>query len=408
MKIEFQRKVDRILGTLLCRIISCFYRKPTKVFTPVKAERILVILLSEMGSLVLAYPMFQRIKEEFASASLSVLLFEKNREILEILDVTDSDNILTINNESMVRFIKDSVLIFRGMQKKKFDIAIDCELFARVSSIFALLSGAKIRVGFHPYTQEGLHRGNFINRPVLYNPYHHMSQQFLTMIHAINSSAVPTSKYPVLYENLSPPPVEFGSEEIGRMGNRLCNDFREIRGKKLVLIYPSGGELPIRAWPLPHYCQVAQQLIKEGYAVAVIGLSSDKELAREILSCCQHPYCVDLTGYTQTIRELMLIFHHASLLITNDGGPPQFAALTPIPTIIFFGPETPILYGPQDNKSVVFFNSLACSPCLTAYNHRNSPCDGDNLCLKSISPDRVMAKALEILEDPAFAKLASV
>jgi ADP-heptose:LPS heptosyltransferase len=361
-----------------------------------------------MGSLVLAYSMFQRIKEEFASASLSVLLFEKNREILEILDVTDSDNILTINNESMVGFIKDSVRILRDMRKKKFDIAIDCELFARVSSIFALLSGAKIRVGFHPYTQEGLHRGDFINRPVLYNPYHHMSQQFITMIHAINSSAVPTSKYPILSENLSPPPVEFGSEEISRMGNRLCNDFREIRGKKLVLIYPSGGELPIRAWPLSHYCQISQKLIKEGYAVAVIGLSSDKELAREILSCCQHPCCVDLTGYTQNIRELMLIFHHASLLITNDGGPPQFAALTPIPTIIFFGPETPTLYGPQDNKSVVFFEPLACSPCLTAYNHRNSPCDGDNLCLQSISPDRVMAKALEILEDPAFAKLASV
>ncbi len=228
------------------------------------------------------------------------------------------------------------------------------------------------------------------------------------MIDAINSSTVPTSKCRILSENLSPPPVEFGSEEIRRMGNRLYNDFREIRGKKLVLIYPSGGELPIRAWPLPHYCQISQKLTKEGYAVAVIGLSSDKELAREILSCCQHPYCVDLTGYTQTIRELMLIFHHASLLITNDGGPPQFAALTPIPTIILFGPETPTLYGPQDDKSVVFFDSLACSPCLTAYNHRNSPCDGDNVCLKSISPDRVMAKALEILEDPALAKLASV
>lgn len=39
----------------------------------------------------------------------------------------------------------------------------------------------------------------------------------------------------------------------------------------------------------------------------------------------------------------MVLFHLAALLITNDGGPGQFAALTPVPVIIFFGPETPAL-----------------------------------------------------------------
>ncbi len=399
MKVDFQRKVDRILGGFLCRILSLFHRKPPKVRIPAKADRILVILLSEMGSLVLAYPMFQRIKQEFTTASLCVLLFEKNREILEILDVTDADNILTISNESMTHFMRDSVHILKEMRKNKFDIVIDCELFARVSAIFAFLSGAATRVGFHPYTQEGLHRGNFINRPVLYNPYHHISQQFITLVDAINSPAVPTSKYPVAVENPKTPAAKFHSEEMSRMEERLCSDFGEIKGRKLVLVYPSGGELPIRAWPLSYYCQVSLKLIQAGYSVAVIGLPGDKALANEILSYCQSPYCVDLTGYTQTIRELMLLFHVASLLITNDGGPPQFAALTPIPTMIFFGPETPALYGPHDEKSVIFFESLACSPCLTAYNHRNSPCDGDNICLKFIRPGRVLAKALKILED---------
>jgi ADP-heptose:LPS heptosyltransferase len=408
MKVDLQRKVDRIAGKFICRAISLFYRMPKKVSVPAKAERILVILLSEMGSLVLAYPMFQRIKQEFAPASLCVLLFEKNREILEILDVTGPDSMLTINNQSMTHFIKDSIRVLRLMRKDKFDIVIDCELFARVSAIFAFLSGAATRVGFHPHTQEGLQRGNFINRPVLYNPYHHISQQFITLADAINSPTVPTSKYPVAVEHIKAPTVEFSSAEISRMEKRLFGDFRELRGKKLVLIYPSGGELPIRAWPLSYYCQISQKLLQQGYAVAVIGLTGDKELAREILSYCRNPCCVDLTGYTQTIRELMLIFHLASLLITNDGGPPQFAALTPIPTIVFFGPETPALYGPQDGKSEVFFEPLACSPCLTAYNHRNSPCDGDNLCLQSIQPDRVTAKALEILEGPNVARFASV
>jgi ADP-heptose:LPS heptosyltransferase len=143
---------------------------------------------------------------------------------------------------------------------------------------------------------------------------------------------------------------------------------------------------------------MTQQLLQKEYAVAIIGLAEDKNLAAEILSRCNHPACIDLTGYTTTVRELLLIFQFAALLITNDGGPGQFAALTPIPSIIFYGPETPKLYGPDDEKAFIFYDPLPCSPCLTAYNHRHSPCDGDNLCLKQIPPDRVLAKALEILE----------
>ncbi len=148
-----------------------------------------------------------------------------------------------------------------------------------------------------------------------------------------------------------------------------------------------------------HYRIVARELVREGHAVGVIGLKGDKPLAREIQSHCGHPSCIDLTGYTSTVRELMLVFHFASLLITNDGGPVHFASMTPIPSIVFYGPETPTLYGPLDDKSQIFYTNLSCSPCLTAYNHRNSPCDGNNVCLKTILPEAVMKKTRDILRE---------
>jgi ADP-heptose:LPS heptosyltransferase len=94
----------------------------------------------------------------------------------------------------------------------------------------------------------------------------------------------------------------------------------------------------------------------------------------------------------------MLLFHFATLLIANDGGPGHFAAMTPIPTIVFFGPESPALYGSLGERAVNLFRNLSCSPCLTAYNHRNSPCNGDNVCLKSIHPDEVLQKTHALLE----------
>ncbi len=399
MDINFQRKVDRYIGAFICRFFSLFYRKSKDEDDGFQAKKFLIILLSEMGSLVLAYPMFQQIKERYPGAELYGLLFEKNKEILTLLDVTPPEKILTIRDTSFRVFAIDCLRVLNQIRKLKVDVVIDCELFARISSIFSFLSGARIRVGFHPYTQEGLYRGSFINRPVLFNPYHHITRQFLNLVSAIDSVSTPTVKQSPVRNNLKAPTIEFGSAEIETMQAKLHSDFKAIAGKKLILIYPGGGILPIRAWPRHYYSQVAGELIKNGYAIGVVGLATDKELAAAILSDCNHPACIDLTGYTRTVRELMLIFQFTALLITNDGGPGQFAALTPVPTIIFYGPETPDLYSPADEKAILFYNPLPCSPCLTAYNHRNSPCDGDNLCLKHIPPQQVLRKALEILEE---------
>ena len=398
MDIEFQRKVDRYVGALICRIFSLFHRKSKDEDDGFQPKKFLVILLSEMGSLVLAYPMFQQIKRRYPGAELYGLLFDKNKEVLSLLDVTSPEKIITIRDTSFGVFAVDCLRALSHIRKLKLDVVIDCELFARISSLFSFLSSARIRVGFHPHTQEGLYRGSFINRPVLFNPYHHMSRQFLNLVSAIDSVSTPTVKQSAGHNNLKAPVIDFAQAEIEAMQTQLQTDFKAINGKKLVLIYPGGGILPIRAWPRNYYSQVAGELIKKGYAVGVVGLAADKALAATILSDCNHPACIDLTGYTRTVKELMLIFQFSELLITNDGGPGQFAALTPVPTIIFYGPETPDLYGPADDKATLFYNPLPCSPCLTAYNHRNSPCDGDNLCLKQIPPQQVLKKALQILE----------
>jgi ADP-heptose:LPS heptosyltransferase len=397
MNLNFQRTVDRVAGKLICRLLSwiyCLRRKPTP---PVEFQKVLIILLSEMGSLVLAYPMFRAIKAKHPDSSIYVLLFEKNREVLELLDVMPKENILTLNDASMKTFARDSVRVLRIVRSTGFDAVIDCELFARVSSIFSFFAGAPVHVGFHPYTQEGLYRGSFINRPVMYNPYHSITQQFLTMVEALDSDTVPTAKRVVVPKTIAAPSIAFEEEEIREMAERLYGDFPGIEKKTLVLIYPSGGILPIRAWPMDNYSTLTKALLGDGHAVAVIGLETDKGLAEQIASDCSSADCIDLTGYTRSVRELLILFHLASLLITNDGGPGQFAAMTPIPSIIFYGPETPALYGALSSKAYFFYLSLSCSPCLTAFNHRNSPCDGDNQCLKRIGPEQVYTKAKEML-----------
>lgn len=395
MRVETQRKIDRLAGIWICRLLSLFpVKTPPKRFRP---SRILVILLSEMGSLVLAKPMFDSIKMKYPWSSVYVLCFEKNREFLETIGVLPDGNILTIRADSLSLLFIDTLRVFRRMRREKLDTVLDCELFSRISSVYSFLSGADVRAGFHPHTQEGLYRGTHFNRPVLYNPYHHISHQFINLVEAIESDGVPKVKRSMPPDDWEIPVIHIAERTKRTFWDRFQKDYPLVATRKLVLLYPSGGLLPIRAWPLQNYCRVAEGLLREGYAVAVIGMKSDHELAKGIESNCRNENCLNLTGYTRSVIELMILFHYATLLITNDGGPAHFASVTPIHSITLYGPESPSLYGTLGKRSINLHIPFSCSPCLTAYNHRHSPCDGDNRCLKSISPELVLDKAFFLL-----------
>ncbi len=405
MNINVQRWVDRWAGIPLCAAVSA-WDAMTERFKPASQadtapRAIVIILLSEMGSLVLAHDMFTRLKTRYPNAQLHALLFGKNREILDLMQVIDPAHVHTVNDKSLSGLVSSLWRAVGELRRADVDVAIDCELFSRISSLLSYFSGASVRVGFHRHTQEGLYRGSHINRRVPYNPYRHISAQFLTLARAIDSTAVPKSKLPVVVTSKAPPHVQLDPALVENISKRLADDFPAIAGKPLVLVYPGGGILPIRAWPLAAYTALCEGLVTDGCAVAVIGLKDDQALARQLVANVTRTQplstVADLTGYTRSVAELLALFHVARLLVTNDGGPGQFAALTPIWTLMLFGPETPALYAPLTPKCHSFYSQWPCSPCLTAYNHRSSYCDGDNQCLKVIAPETVLAKARECL-----------
>ncbi len=409
MNIDLQRWVDRWVGIPLCAAVSAFDAVLNRFKPAVKADAepraIVVILLSEMGSLVLAHDMFKRLKTRYPNAPLHALLFGKNREILDLMGVIDPANVHTVDDKSLTGLLTSLLRAMGELRRAHIDVAIDCELFSRISSLLSYASGASVRVGFYRHTQEGLYRGTHINRRVPYNPYHHISAQFLALARSIDSTAHPVSKLPVTTLTQAPPHVVLAPGLVPGIAQRLAADFPLLAAKTLVLVYPGGGILPIRAWPLASYTALCAGLVADGCAVAVIGLKDDQALARQLVANVQATSpgstVIDLTGYTRSIAELLALFHIARLLVTNDGGPGQFAALTPIWTLMLFGPETPGLYAPHTPRCYSFYSQWPCSPCLTAYNHRASYCDGDNQCLKVIHPDTVLAKARECLIEMA-------
>ena len=400
MNIRTQRWIDRWPGQLLCAGLSLWARlfaRPVQL--PQAPRHILVILLSEMGSVVLAGPMFAELRRRYPGVTLHVLQLKKNQEVAKLLGLAQSEHLHALDDRAGMGMLMDIWRVCRTLRALPLDAVIDCELFSRISSLMSYLSGAPLRVGFTPHTQEGLYRGSYINRAIPYNPYQHISQQFLALVDALDSDAMPRNKAAPLRDiptdtGLN---VPFEAAELQTYRAQMRRDHPVIQGKKLVLMYAGGGLLPVRAWPASHYAQVARGLCQAGHTVGLIGLRDDAALAAELKTLVGSALCIDLTGYTRSIRELLMLFHGADLLITNDGGPGHFASLTPIPTRVFFGPETARLYGPLGPRAKTLESGIACSPCLSAYNHRATFCDGDNQCLKRIPADPVLADALASL-----------
>jgi lipopolysaccharide heptosyltransferase II len=403
LSVDRQRWLDRVIGRPLCGLLTLLHRARSGDAPPREVRRILVVLLSEMGALVLTRPMFDRLRDRYPAANIYVLCSQQNAAALDLLDLIPRDQVFVVRSGSVGMLVRDSARALRGIRALGMDVVLDLELFARISAIYAGLCGAPIRVGFHRHTQEGLYRGDFFNRPVLYNPYRHIAEQFVTLADAIEGGGTPTVKRLPMLQAPALPPMRLRPGEVEDARRKLHRDHPGVAGKPLVFVCPGAGLLPLRAWPVSSYARVAEDLVGHGCAVAIVGLPEDKPLARQIQAACTGDGCIDLTGYTASVRDLAVLLHLGSLLITADGGTGHFAALTPIPSIVLYGPETPALYGPLSDRTVTLYKGLTCSPCLTAYNHRRSPCDGDNQCMKLIAPEEVLARAYERLGATALA-----
>jgi ADP-heptose:LPS heptosyltransferase len=99
------------------------------------------------------------------------------------------------------------------------------------------------------------------------------------------------------------------------------------------------------------------------------------------------PRCASLAGAV-AVDQLPALFARSCLLVSNDSGPAHVASLTQTPTLVLFGPETPLLYLPL-GQARALYEALPCSPCIRPANQRRSSCR-DNRCMHAIRVEDVL------------------
>jgi ADP-heptose:LPS heptosyltransferase len=280
------------------------------------------------------------------------------------------------------------------------DAVVDMEFLTRFSAILTFTTGAKSRVGFHTFFGDGPYRGDLMTHRLLYNPHLHTSQMFEAMVEALtrDPSVFPTFDFT---PSANQPLAGFrpSLSEVAEINTLLQRENPRIGSAPLILLNPNASDLlPLRRWPAAHYVELARRLL-ERYPELFIGFTGapaeavpNKQLADEVGS----DRVILLAGKT-TLRQLLVLYARSEILVTNDSGPAHFASMTPIRVVTLFGPETPALFAVRSPNATALWAGIACSPCVNAYNNRQSVCR-NNICMQAITVDDVFEEVTRIYD----------
>ncbi|HUJ45273.1 MAG TPA: glycosyltransferase family 9 protein [Opitutaceae bacterium] len=385
--------IDRRVGPPVCflltmarRICDLFGRR--SLAAPWRS--VVFLKLTEQGSTVLAHEAVRRAVARAGRENVYFLVFEENRFIVDLLGLVPPGNVLTLETRSAWSMAASCWRRLRAIRRQRLDACVDMEAFARFPAAIAYLTGARRRVGFHAYYGEGPYRGDLLTHRLLYNPHLHTSQTFTSLVLALD---VDPKQLPTLPIVLPPPPAlpSFCATPQERTeAQQLIARAGVPADQRLILLNANAGDLlPLRRWPGENYVALARRLLEEfaDVAVAFTGTSDEMQRCVELVQTVASPRCFSLAGRT-TLRQLVVLFGLAEVLVTNDSGPAHFAALTEIDVVSLFGPETPRLYAAPGSRNHALWTGLACSPCINAFNNRQTACR-DNLCMQMITVDQV-------------------
>src|ERR1041385_6913797 len=264
MTVTQLQRIDRWAGVPVCcalTLVRSLFEKPAG---PVDAplRNLLFVKLAEQGSTVLAYPAIREAIRMVGRENVFFVVFDDNRFILDVMGVVPEENVITISFESSLGMATSAWRALWRLRRLKFDAAVDLEFFTRGSAALTFLTGARRRVGFHPFFGAGPYRGNLMTHRLLYNPHLHTSQTFHSIVQAakLDASSLPTMNLRPCSPGELPPLFRPDADETSTVQRLLSEELGFC--PSLVLLNPNASDLiPLRRWPIDRYVQLARRLL---------------------------------------------------------------------------------------------------------------------------------------------------
>lgn len=393
MNITITKLLDYYIGIPLCFIFGVLYKPIDMIFqrgSDIKPKKILLIKTWGLGNIVIMLPVLKYLRKNFPDAEISFLSLKNNKGILEENPFLDYYYLLDLNG--MFNFLNNSVKLVYQLRKKRFDLVLDFDQFARFSALICLFAGIPFRVGFDTPTQG---KKWAFNLPVPYKNDQHTVCAFADLLKKIGIKEI----------DLAPVAVNITARDKSKVNEFL--ERNELNAAKVLvgMHLGSGDNFPQRRWPTEYFIELAIMMIKHFDATIILTGNTEDEFQLNKYFCAKVDKGVYNVCRKFNVRETAYLIQNCRLFFSADTAPLHIATAMGVDVVCFFGPNTPVLYGPRGKNDAVFYRNINCSPCLTNFNAKTSNCRKP-VCITEITVNDAWEKIMKYFEKPKYVKLA--
>lgn len=403
--VKLMRWIDNQVGNLACNLLAASKTATQRFRTqPTEYKKIAVMKFFGIGSIVVGAPSLMALREAYPNAEIHFVSFSSNKEILEILGLTDKN--WFVDNSSAKKFAASTLALARDLRAENFDLVIDFEFFAKFPLVLAGLAGIPKKAGFY-LTQEPWRR-TLLDVSGSYNHYYHTKDIFLSLVYLLSTGDLYYLDFQEFKERYKYPRIAIPPETSARVAKLF-----EARGggsRRVVLVNPNTSPdlaPDVRKWPEERYAELAKNILAENpdTFVAFIGAKSERKYVERIAAQVGDPRATSLAGEL-SLRELLAAFELCDLFITNDSGPMHLACLVDAPVVGLFFADTPSVFAPLGTRAVSIAPALYSMPLFTVYNGKDvvagRPVDTiANTIACAVPVERVMKEVRVLLAEEA-------
>jgi len=392
--------IDRRVGPLLCALFVGWrrlFRAPAPLPPPENVKKILVLKLWGMGSIVLASPLLERLRERHPQARIDFVSLRENAQILSLLPQVDGRIALELGS-GIPTFFVATLRTLLALRRERYDLLYDLEFFTRFSAIFSSLVHARRTHGF---SSKSHWRGRLHDVQVPFNAYHHVALNFLTLLRDDPMDPIDTTP---IEGDTALPPLRAPEGAWEACCERLGADPAWRASAPIVVVNPNAGDMALeRRWPAERVAELLVHLAaRRELNLVAIGAPAEREYVESVIRAARLEARVVNAAGRIDIPQLVALFSHAAVVVSNDSGPLHLAAAAGASTASLFGPETPVLYGPlrsrPGQRHSVHYLALACSPCMFVHDNKVLSCwFAQARCMTGIRPAEVLASVEGLL-----------
>lgn len=329
-------------------------------------NNILIRSTNWVGDAVMTLPALEAVRENFQSASITVLARPWVAQVFENHPAVN--NILIYNrHDGLKTNVSEFFHITNLVRKNRYDLTV---LFQNAfeAALIAYLGGVKSRLGFDSDGRGFLLTHRIKRTNEIFGV--HQVEYYLSILKAAGLEA--ESRTPVLY---------LSKKDIAKAENML--QLQGISKNDFILgISPGAIFGNAKRWPVERFAKIGDWASERwGAKVSILGSGKEKNIGNKMAGIMRNK-AVDFCGAT-SLGEAMGIIGRCNLFVTNDSGLMHISAALGVPTLAIFGSTDHVATGPRGLKTRIIRHDTACSPCL------KPECPTDFKCMLSIEPEEV-------------------